>query len=151
MEQPIYKIWNSFEKDRNVAGKWKKATQDGFTNQTIRAALRAHGGTGQVVAAIKNFHLIWHGNDYKWTYTWTLCQFLTRTNPHDRKSPQIRRFLPENFIADEWLKEHVKTRRVAQAKAEAARNRYELEMKSVPVKPDNWQKLKADKAKLLRN
>lgn len=148
MEQPIFDLWNQYRSQRNSKGVWKGcAMLDGFTKSTIRAACKAHGGPERVMVAIANYHTWWAGKEYKWTYSWTLCQFLTRKDKGG--VPQIRRFLPDNFVLDENLKESVKASRAAVQKAEAAKNKYELEMKSVPRKPDNWRKLKADKARIL--
>ena len=109
-EQPIFNLWNSYRSTRNRKGVWKGCGMlDGFTESTIRAACKAHGGPERVLKAIANYHLIWHGKQYKWTYTWTLCQFLTRTEPRDRKSPQIRRFLNGTFRADDYLSDSEKT------------------------------------------
>ena len=143
-EQTIFDTWNQFRTTRNRAGKWKGcAMLDGFTKSTIRQALRAHGGSERVLAAIANYHTWWYGNEYKWTYAWTICQFLTRK---DRGGiPQIRQFLPGNFILESNLKESVKTRRAAMAKAEAAKNQYDLHMKSAPAKPvPDWRKRRDD-------
>jgi len=145
MEQQVFDTWNQFRSERNSKGVWKRCTVlDGFTKSTIRQALRAHGGTERVMAAITNYHTWWAGKEYKWTYGWTLCQFLTRKDKG--KVPQLRRFLPENFVLEENLKDSVKAQRAAIAKAEAAKNRYELSMKSAPAKPPrDWRKEREDK------
>ncbi len=136
-EQPIFDLWNQYRSQRNTKGVWKGcAMLDGFTKSTIRAACKAHGGPERILAAIVNYHQIWHGKEYKWTHAWTLPQFLTRTEPHDRKSPQIRRFLPGTFRADSYLSESEKTKRAAIERAEAARNKYDIQsMKEVPPEP----------------
>jgi hypothetical protein len=89
------------------------------------------------MAAITNYHKVWLGKEYKWTYAWTLCHFLTRTEPHDRKSPQIRRFLPGTFRAEDYLYPAEITRRKAiQAQQIADTLKAEnikAEMKSVPT------------------
>ncbi len=143
-EETVYNAWNQFRPTRNRAGKWKGcAMLDGFTKSTIRQALRAHGGSERVLAAIANYHEVWCGKEYKWTYAWTLCQFLTRK---DRGGiPQIRQFLPGNFRAESYLSDSEKTKRAAKAKAEAAVNKYGIDMQSAPKKPvHNWQKLRDD-------
>lgn len=139
MEQLIFSAWNQYRSERNTRGVWKgSAKLDGFTKQTIRTACGAHGGPDRIIAAIANYHTWWAGKEYKWTHAWTLCQFLTRTEPHDRKSPQIRRFLPGNFILDENLKDSVKAKRAAGKWVTYPQGtnpfKYELKTKSVPQK-----------------
>ena len=137
VEEKVFALWNSYRSTRNRAGKWKGcAMLDGFIKSTIRQALRLHGGSERVLAAITNYHEIWLGKEYKWTYAWTLPHFLTRTEPHDRKSPQIRRFLPGNFRAEDYLSESEKTRRAAMERAEAGRNKYGIKpMKEIRPEP----------------
>ena len=137
IEQTVFATWNSYRSQRNRKGVWKGcAMLDGFTKQTIRAACKAHGGPERILGAIANYHEIWLGKEYKWTHAWTLPQFLTRTEPHDRKSPQIRRFLPGNFRAEDYLSDSEKTRRAAIERTEAARNKYNIKpMRKVPPEP----------------
>ena len=143
MEKQIFNLWNSFRSQRNRRGVWKGCSMlDGFTKSTIRQACKAHGGPERILEAIKNYHLIWHGKEYKWTYAWTLPQLLTRKDKGG--IPQIRQFLPGNFRADTYLSDSEKTKRATIERAEAAKNKYELHMKSVPENKIDWRKRRAD-------
>ncbi len=147
VEENIFTTWNSYRSQRNRQGVWKGCSMlDGFTKSTIRQALRAHGGSERVLAAITNYHEIWLGKEYKWTYAWTICQFLTRK---DRGGiPQIRQFLPGTFVAENYLSESEKTKRAAMERAESARNKYNIRpMKEIRPEP----RLNGRKAKEVMN
>lgn len=133
-EQPIFETWNQFRSQRNSKGAWKGCGKlTGYTKSTIRAAVKAHGGPEWILTAIANYYMIWYGKDYKWTYAWTLCQFLTRKDRHS--IPQICQFLPGNFRAETYLRDSVKKHKADMERAEAAKNKYELQMKSMPKEP----------------
>jgi hypothetical protein len=68
--------------------------------RAIRQALAGHT-LGQVCAAIDNYAKVLLGPDYKWTYVWTLPEFLTRgEEPHKQAPRKWWRFLPDNFIEE---------------------------------------------------
>ena len=159
-EQQIFNLWNSFKGHKNPLGKPRKSwwgcdCLDKDTQKTIRGACRDFGGQERVLQAIVNFHLIWYDKAYVWSRTWPLETFLTITKPYNRKVRQIRRFLPGNFIAEDYLTESERKRISHKEKiqaATAAERQHIQMMKEVPGKhkPD-WRKLRADKAKIRDN
>jgi hypothetical protein len=70
-----------------------------------------------------------------WSRTWPLETLLTITKPYNRKVRQFRRFLPGNFIAEDYLtKQEVNRRKTAQARqiSDALKaNSVKLNMKKV--------------------
>ncbi len=124
IEQLIYDLWNSYRSTRNRAGKWKGHDDlNGFRKARIRLAMRNYGGKDTIMAAIRNYHEIWLGNEYRLDYSWTMVQFFERKCKWDG-IPQICAFLPDNFNRDYWLtKQEVRRRASEQRKKDALQAR----------------------------
>jgi hypothetical protein len=139
-EQQIYNLWNTFKGHKNPLGKPRKSwwfcdCLDKDIKKTIRGACTDFGGPERVLQGIVNFHLIWYDKAYVWSRTWPLETLLTITKPYNRKVRQFRRFLPGNFIAEDYLtKQEVNRRKTAQARqiSDALKaNSVKLNMKKV--------------------
>ena len=69
---------------------------------------------GDLCGAVENYAKVLLSSDFKWSYAWTLQQFLTRTSPTNRKEQQLWRFLPNNYHDEDYLVESAVKRRKAQ-------------------------------------
>jgi hypothetical protein len=67
--------------------------------------------------AIDNYAKVLLSRDYKWTYAWTLLQFLTRHHPARRKEEQLSRWLPGEFHEDDYLTNEAKVARARRPQA----------------------------------
>ena len=64
----------------------------------------------ELCKAIDNYAGILLSYDYKWTYSWSLLQFLTRHRPDDRNNFQLERFLPGEFNHYDYMKPEARLR-----------------------------------------
>ena len=98
--QDIFDHWNSKKQKGN---KWKSHTD--LSPEIIDAIwLRLKDySVPDLQKAIDNYATVLLGRAYKWSYAWTLYQFLTRCNPNQRDELQLYRWLPNNFSTDDYL------------------------------------------------
>lgn len=144
--QHIFDHWNS----RKGMGNWKSHNKLSIpTRQAILKRLNEGYEIDDLCKAIDNYAQVLLGRDYKWTYAWTLLQFLTRTQKDNRKIEQLWRWLPGEFHEDDYLKPHIRERRLAQKK-DQFRPVVSVPMKQVPAgdKSSVSDKVNIQRAKL---
>lgn len=107
----VFEKWNSYK-----CKKWKFHPKLSYEiKQAITEQLK-HYSADDLCGAVENYAKILLGSDFKWSYAWTLQQFLTRTSPTNRKEQQLWRFLPNNYHDEDYLTESAIKRRVGQRK-----------------------------------
>lgn len=107
----VFEKWNTF-KGKN----WKSHVKLSYEiEQAITEQLK-HYSVDDLSGAIENYARVLLGSDFKWSYAWTLQQFLTRTSPTNRKEQQLWRFLPNNYHDEDYLYESTLKRRVKERK-----------------------------------
>lgn len=93
-------------------------------DNAITLALGAGYTPEQIIAAIDNYATVLLGQEYWWTYVWTLPDFLTvGEEKHKQASRKWWRFLPDNFIEENYLTEVARRKR---AEAVSGPRPYEL-------------------------
>lgn len=108
----IFEQWNSFKGNK----KWKSHTKLSYEiEQAITEQLK-HYSVIDLCGAIENYAKVLLSSDFKWSYAWTLQQFLTRSSPHNRNEKQLWRFLPNNYHDEDYLTDSAKGRRTKQRK-----------------------------------
>ena len=96
--QGIFLHWNSKKRK-----KWKSHTT--LSHEivvAIKLRLKDYSAA-DLKQAIDNYATVLLGRAYKWSYAWTLYQFLTRCNPNQKTELQLYRWLPNNFSPDDYL------------------------------------------------
>lgn len=95
----IFNKWNSYKGQRS----WKSHRElSPEIEQAIKLRLKDYT-VEQLVGAIENYAKILLSKDYRWTYAWTLQQFLTRHPKENRDELQLYRFLPNSFFDTDYL------------------------------------------------
>ncbi len=107
----VFEKWNSYK-----GKKWKSHTALSYEIKLAITEQLKHYSVDELCGAIENYAKILLGNDFKWSYAWTLQQLLTRTSPTNREERQLWRFLPNNYCDEDYLTETAKKRRVAEQK-----------------------------------
>ena len=88
--------WHSHTLDK---GKVRPAIND-----AVRRRLKDGYSVEDIGAAIDNFARVLLEPEYRWSYVWTLDQFLTRHQHGDVKGPlQLALFVPDGFEPDKFL------------------------------------------------
>lgn len=100
--EQVYNHWNS----KKVRGnKWKSHNELTYeTKQAIQSVLRKYS-LENIISAIDNYAKVLLGREFKWSYAWTLYQYLTRHNPNQRQELQLYRWLPSNFYEEDYYSE----------------------------------------------
>ena len=112
----LFDAWNAHKGKGYGKAKWRSHTIISIPCQkAIRSKLRQGYDVETLKAAINNYALILTSPDYKWTYAWTMLQFLTRHHPVRRKEEQLTRWLPGEFDPDDYIKPEVKVSRARKA------------------------------------
>jgi len=96
--QGVFLHWNSKKRK-----KWKSHTT--LSHEivvAIKLRLKDYSAA-DLKQAIDNYATVLLGRAYKWSYAWTLYQFLTRCNPNQKTELQLYRWLPNNFSPDDYL------------------------------------------------
>ena len=108
----IFGQWNSFKSMKN----WKSPRELSYEiKQAIREQLK-HYSVEALCGAIANYARVLLNPDFKWSYAWTLQQFLTRSQPNNRSEKQLWRFLPNNYHDEDYLNDFAIRKRVSQRK-----------------------------------
>lgn len=108
----IFEKWNSYKGKKN----WKSHPKLSYEiEQAITEQLK-HYSVDELCGAIENYAKVLISPDFKWSYAWTLQQFLTRASPHDRNEKQLWRFLPNNYHDEDLLSDSAVKKRVSQRK-----------------------------------
>lgn len=107
----VFEKWNSFK-----GKKWKSHKTLSYESKLAITEQLKHYSTDELCSAVENYARVLLSSDFKWSYAWTLQQFLTRTSPTNRKEQQLWRFLPNNYHDEDYLTDSAKTRRVAEKK-----------------------------------
>jgi len=118
----IFDCWNKY-KGKSVQKENKKHTWKGHNLNKddsllpqIRDAIKCTLSKGytveQICGAIDNYAKILLGEDYFWSYSWTLAEFLTRGEEGHKNAPRKwLKFHPDEFIEERWLTELAKKKR----------------------------------------
>jgi len=116
----VFDHWNSKKRKG-----WKSHVE--LSSEIVDAVrLRLKGySVADIKAAIDNYALVLLDSRYKWSYAWTLYQFLTRHNPSQRQELQLYRWLPNNFHSDDYLKDSARHRQVAYKRREEPESNFE--------------------------
>jgi len=81
----------------------------------VKQALAGKYSVGQICQAITNYAKVLLGIDYIWTYVWSLPNFLTRgEEKHKQAARKWWRFLPDNFIEENYLTDAARRKRSRQ-------------------------------------
>lgn len=108
----IFDCWNKYKKYKKFKGHQKITPE---IERAVSLRLKEYS-VSDISQAIDNYAKVLLGNDYRWSYAWTLYQFLTRHNPQYRDELQIYRFLPNNFSDYDYLTDQSKRSKVIQEK-----------------------------------
>ena len=104
----VFDCWNSYK----GKGKWKSHRELTYeTEMAIKEQLK-HYSSEQLCKAIHNYAKILIGKEYRWSYAWTMYQFLTRGKPENNKEKQLWRFLDNNFEESDFLTDVAVKKRV---------------------------------------
>jgi hypothetical protein len=118
----IFDFWNKF-KGCSVCKKEKKITWHSHKRRpdetmapdierAVAGALKDGHPVDEICGAIDNFAKVLLGVDYYWSYPWTLPAFLTRGEErHKEAARKWWRFLPDNFIEENYLTEAARRKR----------------------------------------
>jgi len=122
----VFNHWNSYQgrsvekpgdDGRCIKVIWKRhrLKPDGAVPRdkadAIRRALDDYS-VDDICAAITNYATVLLGPRYRWTYAWTLAEFLTRGEERHKQAPRKwYRFLPDNFDPDQHLTDAAQKRR----------------------------------------
>lgn len=94
----VFEKWNSFK-----GKKWKSHKTLSYEIEQAIAKQLKHYSVKELCQAIENYAKVLLNSDFKWSYAWTLQQFLTRTSPTNRQEQQLWRFLPNNYHDEDYL------------------------------------------------
>jgi hypothetical protein len=118
----VFEHWNKYKGKSAQKGNkkytWKghNLNKDGSLLPQIKDAIKNTLGKGytseQICGAVDNYAKVLLGEDFFWSYPWTLAEFLTRGEEGHKNAPRKwRKFHPDEFIEDRWLTEAAKLRR----------------------------------------
>lgn len=108
----IFEKWNFYKGKAN----WKSHRELTYEiEQAITEQLK-HYSVEQICGAIENYARVLISNEYKWSYAWTLQQFLTRKQKEHPDEKQLHRFLANSFADDDYLTKSAKTTRIRQSR-----------------------------------
>lgn len=107
----VFEKWNSFK-----GKKWKSHKTLSYESKLAITEQLKHYSVEELCSAVENYAKVLLNSDFKWSYAWTLQQFLTRTSPTNRKEQQLWRFLPNNYHDEDYLTDSAKRRRVTERK-----------------------------------
>ena len=97
----VFRHWNRYY----GKGNWKAhRTMSRATEQAIGHRLAQRYTADDLCAAIDNYATVLLNPQYKWTYAWTLLQFLVRHPKHRREEEQLWRWLPGEFHEGDYLR-----------------------------------------------
>ncbi len=103
----IFSHWNSYRAMRG----WKSHTKlTPEIKKAIRDRLKEYS-VDDIKGAIDNYAKVLLSKEYKWSYAWTLYQFLTRHSPQNRKELQLYRWLPNSFYETDYLTDNARRQR----------------------------------------
>ncbi len=126
--EKVIEIWNSKKQRGNAWKSHRELTYE--TRQAIQSTLRKYR-LGQITEAIDNYAKVLLGKEYKWSYAWSLYQFLTRHKPDQRQELQLYRWLPSNFYEEDYYselyKKHLRSKYRQKREEEEAEIRQEVE------------------------
>jgi hypothetical protein len=107
--QVIFRHWNKYKGRGYGKVRWKSHTVLSLpTQQAIRKRLNQGFDVDTLTKAIDNYAKVLTSPSYKWTYAWTLYQFLVRRHPQRRDEEQLTRWLPGEFHEDDYITEQAK-------------------------------------------
>ena len=107
----VFAHWNSKKQKGN---KWKSHNDLSYEIEQSLIEPLKHYPVETLCQTIDNYALVLLSSDYQWSYAWTLYQFFSRSKPTDRTEKQFWRFLPNNFVEDDYLTPQAKQTRIAE-------------------------------------
>lgn len=108
----IFEKWNFYKGEAN----WKSHRELTYEIEQAIAEQLKHYSVKQICGAIENYARVLISNEYKWSYAWTLQQFLTRKQKEHPDEKQLHRFLTNSFADDDYLTKSAKQNRNGQAR-----------------------------------
>jgi len=140
----IFDKWNSYKGQ----GKWKSHDKLSYEIETAIAEQLKYYSLEDLCGAIENYAKILISPDYKWTYAWTLRQFLTRHEPKNRSELQLFRFLPNSFHDKDYITDTALQKRISKGKKLVVEPRPEPtkeEKEQSKIRAEKFTKILADK------
>jgi len=135
--EEIFELWKSYRGQGYGKAKWRgvRGKPEGYMNTLLRKAIKEYSFEG-LKGAIINYALVLLNPQFKWTYAWTLSEFLTRGRKGDSGFKQIMRFHPTGFDSDDYLTDAARTRLYDKARREAAASMKRSKLKSLKTVPE---------------
>ena len=132
----IFEKWNFYKGKAN----WKSHRELTYEIKQAINELLKHYSVEQICGAIDNYARVLISRECKWSYAWTLQQFLTRNQKEHPDEKQLHRFLANNFADDDYLTKNAKQKRISQAKEhiQNIRNATEEKLLELYAQDEEW-------------